>query len=411
MYLAQHIYCNGEELTHLVIGGEVQQVKQFTFGCVKAIKSVTFEDGVKTIGDCAFYECPNLERVTLPDGLRHVGYRAFYNCPNLNDLQMIGSVGTFSEYAFFGSPLQGTLTFPAHVDTISYAAFCYCDFDQLVFHDVDKIVDYAFYFSPNLEQLSFQGVVKSIGSGVFDECPAIKRVEAKDVQSWCQMEFDDATANPLSITHQLHIDGNVVKHLDVPAGVSAIHDYAFVYCDSLTSVTVGAGSIGKSAFYKCANIEEVTLGDSVANVGQQAFYGCTAMARLTLGRGLQSLGTRAFSQGNAIRNITCRALVPPVIEDKNCFPSTVYKKALLTVPYIAMQAYKSADVWKTFVNMDGAGLGVGDVNGDGEVNIADINAVIDAILSGNRRASCDVNGDGEVTIADITTIIEVILNC
>ena len=411
MYLAQHIYCNGEELTHLVIGGEVQQVKQFTFGCVKAIKSVTFEDGVKTIGNYAFYECPNLERVTLPDGLRHVGYRAFYNCPNLNDLQMIGSVGTFSEYAFFGSPLQGTLTFPAHVDTISYAAFCYCDFDQLVFHDVDKIVDYAFYFSPNLEQLSFQGVVKSIGSGVFDECPAIKRVEVKDVQSWCQMEFDDATANPLSITHQLHIDGNVVKHLDVPAGVSAIHDYAFVYCDSLTSVSVGAASIGKSAFYKCANIEEVTLGDSVANMGQQAFYGCTAMARLTLGRGLQSLGTRAFSQGNAIRNITCRALVPPVIEDKNCFPSTVYKKALLTVPYIAMQAYKSADVWKTFVNMDGAGLGVGDVNGDGEVNIADINAVIDAILSGNRRASCDVNGDGEVTIADITTIIEVILNC
>jgi hypothetical protein len=53
----------------------------------------------------------------------------------------------------------------------------------------------------------------------------------------------------------------------------------------------------------------------------------------------------------------------------------------------------------------------GDVNSDNEVNIADINAVIDAILSGDRRASCDVNGDGEVTIADITTIIEVILNC
>ena len=52
----------------------------------------------------------------------------------------------------------------------------------------------------------------------------------------------------------------------------------------------------------------------------------------------------------------------------------------------------------------------GDVNDDGEVSIADINAVIDMILTGDTSPSGDVNGDGEVGIADINAIIDVILN-
>ena len=409
MSLAQHVYCNGEELTHLVIGGLAQSVKQFTFSCVKSLKSVTLEDGVKTIGDYAFYECPNLERVTLPDGLRHVGYSAFYYCSRLQDLQMKGSVGKIDEYAFYFCPIQGTLTFPAHVDTICYASFCYGNIDRLILHDVDRIVDYAFFFNPNLEQVSIQGMVKSIGYGAFEECPAIKRVDVKDLPSWCRIEFENSTANPVSFSHQLHVDGKALTRLEVPAGVDAIHDYAFIYCDSLTSVTVEGASIGKSAFYQCANIEEVTLGDNVASVGQQAFYGCPKIEKLTLGRGLKTLSARAFAQDNNIRDITCRALVPPVIEEKNCFPSNVYRKATLTVPVISLQAYKNAENWKQFVNMDSATLGVGDVNGDGEVNIVDVNLVIASILKDENLPSRDVNWDHQVNISDVNTIIKVIL--
>ena len=55
----------------------------------------------------------------------------------------------------------------------------------------------------------------------------------------------------------------------------------------------------------------------------------------------------------------------------------------------------------------------GDVNGDGEVNIADVNCVIDVIL-GFREADefegrADVNEDGEVNIADVNAIIDIIL--
>jgi hypothetical protein len=52
----------------------------------------------------------------------------------------------------------------------------------------------------------------------------------------------------------------------------------------------------------------------------------------------------------------------------------------------------------------------GDVNGDREINIADVNAVIDIILRENGGIpAADVNGDGEINIADINAVIDIIL--
>ena len=52
-----------------------------------------------------------------------------------------------------------------------------------------------------------------------------------------------------------------------------------------------------------------------------------------------------------------------------------------------------------------------DVNGDGEVNIADVNCVIDVILGGNDiyEGRADVNRDDEINIADVNAVIDKIL--
>ena len=52
----------------------------------------------------------------------------------------------------------------------------------------------------------------------------------------------------------------------------------------------------------------------------------------------------------------------------------------------------------------------GDVNGDKEISIADVNAVINMILTGNLEAAGDVDGDGEVTISDANYVINIILS-
>ena len=54
-------------------------------------------------------------------------------------------------------------------------------------------------------------------------------------------------------------------------------------------------------------------------------------------------------------------------------------------------------------------LVVGDVNGDGYVDVADIAAIIDA-MAGNDQSSAsaaDVNGDGVVDVADISAVIDI----
>ena len=63
---------------------------------------------------------------------------------------------------------------------------------------------------------------------------------------------------------------------------------------------------------------------------------------------------------------------------------------------------------KIIISRNGSGI-KGDVNNDGEVNIADVNAVIDMILSSGSSPSADVNSDGEVNIADVNEIIDIIL--
>ena len=56
---------------------------------------------------------------------------------------------------------------------------------------------------------------------------------------------------------------------------------------------------------------------------------------------------------------------------------------------------------------------LGDVNGDGNVNIADVTALISMVLSGNTSSDlypdADCNGDGNINIADVTALIAYVL--
>ena len=56
---------------------------------------------------------------------------------------------------------------------------------------------------------------------------------------------------------------------------------------------------------------------------------------------------------------------------------------------------------------------LGDVNGNGDVSIADVTALIDYLLGGTTpivREVADVNHDGEITIADVTALIDLLLS-
>lgn len=99
---------------------------------------------------------------------------------------------------------------------------------------------------------------------------------------------------------------------------------------------------------------------------------------------------------------------------------TNYLNMSLTVPRGMTSAALRFASWKANVNNCGAVREIaitsvlkGDVNLDGEVTIADINAIIQVILGGqvsdDLRQRADVNEDKEVTVADINSVIDLIV--
>lgn len=64
--------------------------------------------------------------------------------------------------------------------------------------------------------------------------------------------------------------------------VTSIGNYAFVGCDSLTSVTIpdSVTSIAEWAFYSCSGLTSVTIGNSVTSIGEQTFYDCSGLTTI-----------------------------------------------------------------------------------------------------------------------------------
>lgn len=79
--------------------------------------------------------------------------------------------------------------------------------------------------------------------------------------------------------------------------------------------------------------------------------------------------------------------------------------------------YRNAPVWGRFVHIKEFNLNlptavVGDVNLDGEVNIADVNELVEMIHYPELATvdiDTDINQDGEINISDINCIIGIIL--
>ena len=80
------------------------------------------------------------------------------------------------------------------------------------------------------------------------------------------------------------------------------------------------------------------------------------------------------------------------------------------VTLMTFKAYNGLAVYKITLDDGSQEAQLGDVNGDGNVNISDINQIIGYILRSQYDAAADVNCDGSVNISDINIIINIILN-
>lgn len=361
-----------------------------------------------------------------------------------------------------GMILQGCIGFP--VTAIGPGAFADCP--ELTSVDVgpnvSMISEQAFARSDALRRIALSPSLQCVRHGAFNGCEALDTVDIEDLTAWCAIAFLDDEACPMRYATHLRLLGEEITDLVIPDGVARLGNNLFRHCASLTSVTIpasvksigntvfsgcgalkrlnfhqGLTEIGYSAFSTCTALDTLPLPITLRRIGRYAFKGCTGLTRLvipdrvldmgahafenctrlrtvTLGAALDTVGASAFARCTALDTITCRALVPPSLAAKSCFHSSVYANAVLLVPARSLDAYKAADYWKLFAHIDGVDMqvpaGPADVNADGEVNVADVNFLMDALLAGDRDITLDVNADGEVTLADVNAVINMILS-
>ena len=192
--------------------------------------------------------------------------------------------------------------------------------------------------------------------------------------------------------------------------MESIDREAFLVCLDLNTLTIDMECVPDWSFYTCTSLRTVKLGKHVKTVGTGAFSDCTSMTELNFGPNVDSIAPLAFNGCTSLTAIRHLPEVPPLAADEECFSEETYSRATLYVPESTWLDYYSCDVWTLFEKqvIEPATL-PGDANLDGAVNIADVNLVINDILSGTMTEACDANGDGSVNIADVNFIIGCIL--
>lgn len=208
---------------------------------------------------------------------------------------------------------------------------------------VTTIGFHAFYNASGLTDISLPKSLTTIKGLAFDACSSLKngKLIVDDLAWWCSISFADVYSNPLYYAHDLYSDADTkITSLNIPEGVSAVPDYAFTRCESITSVSfpstlksigtkafgstgltsvvipVGFTTISAAAFERCNNLKEVTIPEGVTSIGSgafchcglhsltlpstitsmsQSFYSCDSLAELILTPGITTLGGSFYS--------------------------------------------------------------------------------------------------------------------
>ena len=263
----------------------VTSIGLYAFCGCSSLTSVTIGNSVTSIGDNAFAYCSSLTSITIPNSVTSVGSVAFSNCSSLTSVTIGNSV-----------------------TSIGYEAFGDCS---------------------SLTSITIPNSVTSIGDNAFSNCSSLTKTNyTGDIAGWCNIKFGDPYTNPIYYSQNFYINDQEVKDLVIPNTVDSIHNYAFYYCSSLTSVTIpnSVTIIGAQAFSDCYGLTSVTIGDSVTIIGTQAFYKCSSLTFI------KSL-----------------AEIPPTLGY-----NTFYNVSTQIPVYVlcsSVSAYQSAEGWKDFTNI------------------------------------------------------------
>ncbi|MCI8967389.1 MAG: leucine-rich repeat domain-containing protein [Lachnospiraceae bacterium] len=206
-----------------------------------SIYKVVIENGVTSIGACAFWKCGVLS-AEISSSVQSIGNSALRET-DIMSVKIPSSVKTIGDSAFRECQGLGSVTISNGVETISQNAFRACG---------------------NLTSISLPASIGEVGAAAFFECD----------------KLTTATFAPGS--KKVHMGDNVfarcysLMSIKLPQSIDCIGAGMFQNCGMLTGVQIpeGAERIGEFAFASCSGMSVVVIPSSVMTIESSVFSAC-----------------------------------------------------------------------------------------------------------------------------------------
>ena len=238
---------------------------------------------------------------------------------------------------------------------------------------VTRIGELAFNCAQKLQRVTMGENIKTIDRFAIMNCPQLKEVQiGENVDSILLDAFGFGKLQQLSIPKNvkyiapLIVRKNPITSINVHPensnytsidGVlfnkneNILHTFPTAYATRYT-IPESVDTIGSCAFAG-TSIESVIFPKNLVCIANEAFTG-TNLTELILPASLQSIGMYAFDMCSNLKEVICRATTPPIMSDGefeykyHVFMRVPVSDIPLYVPAESVEAYKSANQWKEF---------------------------------------------------------------
>lgn len=173
-----------------------------------------------------------------------------------------------------------------------------------------------------LPEIRFGESLRFIGRNAFQRCYSLKTVDIANPDKWGRVRFEDASANPIALTHVFNVYGKEVGHLDIDMGHASVSQWAFAGATNLRSVRIrNAKRVDSWSFDSCDNLADLCLD-------------------------VEMLCDEAFSNNRSLRRVYVLSNRPPRAYI-NVFSN--YDNITLYVPQGSLSAYRNTEYcWSLF---------------------------------------------------------------
>ena len=230
------------------------------FSYASSIKTVSVEEGITSIGKCAFYSntydkyYSSLISINLPDTISSIGGSAFSGCTALTSITLPETLTVIGYDAFVGCPLQ-TLNIPASV--------CHIISDDILHHSSLERINIINPLSNGY--ISYDGVLYDYDSYLESYTLIAYPAAKKDVSY--------TLINGAETISDYAFDGNeFLQSVMFPDSLVTINDRIFNNCSALESVTIGKYLTSVSSIWnKGCNILEIIIPNTVTNIPAEIY--------------------------------------------------------------------------------------------------------------------------------------------